>query len=205
MQAVQAGLSSATLASRELARATVMPSRESLLLRSLECATTNGMLLELGVYKGYTLRLIASARPGDLVYGFDSFDGLPETWRHGFEKGTFSVATDSLQPFQSNVKLRAGLFETSLPALLNDDSREVAFLHVDCDLYSYTKNALTILISRIKSGTVIVFDEYFNFPGWEFHEYKAWQEISSEFGIAFEYLFYNPKGQQVSIIVTSVR
>ena len=32
------------------------------------------------------------------------------------------------------------------------------------------------LQDRIVSGTIIVFDEYWNYPGWEQHEFRAWQE-----------------------------
>ena len=34
------------------------------------------MAVEFGVYTGTTLSIIAAAREGELVYGFDSFEGL---------------------------------------------------------------------------------------------------------------------------------
>src|SRR3712207_9470534 len=56
----------------------------------------------------------------------------------------------------------------------------VAFLHADCDLYSSTKCILGNLGNRLVSGSIIVFDEYFNYPGWEQHEFRAFSEFVAE-------------------------
>ena len=52
----------------------------------------------------------------------------------------------------------------------------VAFLHVDCDLYGSTRDAFAHLGERLVPGTVIVFDEYFNYPNWQQHEHRAFEE-----------------------------
>ena len=36
-----------------------------------------------------------------------------------------------------------------------------------------------------RPGTVILFDEYFNFPNWERHEFKAFQEFVEKYGIKY--------------------
>jgi hypothetical protein len=43
---------------------------------------------------------------------------------------------------------------------------------------------------RIIPGTVIVFDEFFNFPGWRDFEFRAFQEWLDSSGARFEYLGY---------------
>lgn len=45
--------------------------------------------LEFGVASGRSINYISQFTK-DKVYGFDSFEGLPETWRDCFEKGSFS-------------------------------------------------------------------------------------------------------------------
>ena len=40
---------------------------------------------------GMLLKKVHLRFTNDKVYGFDSFEGLPENWRPGFEKGTFSL------------------------------------------------------------------------------------------------------------------
>lgn len=204
MQALHAGINSAAFASSTLTSAGIVPNRDALLLKSLAHALVDGLVCEFGVYKGHTLKLIAEARKEAPVYGFDSFEGLPETWRAGFAKGRFKVAKDSLPTFSANVRLFPGLFTESIPLMLEEDNRPAVFLHVDCDLYTSTRCVFEALAPRLRPGTVIVFDEYFNFPGWEQHEHKALIEASHEGGFNFDYLYYNPQGQQVSIVVTAV-
>ena len=46
--------------------------------------------LEFGVFQGRTIDYISSFT-NDKVYGFDCFNGLPEKWRDGYEKGTFDL------------------------------------------------------------------------------------------------------------------
>jgi predicted O-methyltransferase YrrM len=205
MQAMQSCFSSATFARRELAAVDTVPDRDALLLEALKRAPADGLICEFGVYKGYTLRIIAEALRSRPVYGFDSFEGLPEAWRLGFDKGTFKIDATKLPKFPENVKLYPGLFDATLPAMLAEDARKAAFLHVDCDLYSSTKCVFDALSDRLQAGTVIVFDEYFNFPGWENDEHRALIEASRDTGFAYEYIFYNPRGQQVAIVVTGIQ
>ena len=61
---------------------------------------------------------------------------------------------------------------------------------MDCDLYSSTRTILEGLASQIVAGTVIQFDEYFNYPGWREHEFKAFHEFIAERGLSYEYLGY---------------
>jgi hypothetical protein len=46
----------------------------------------NTLWLEFGVYSGTTINYI-SKYTTEHVYGFDSFEGLPEAWRPQYEKG----------------------------------------------------------------------------------------------------------------------
>ncbi|MDN3455579.1 MULTISPECIES: class I SAM-dependent methyltransferase [Rhodococcus] len=155
-----------------------------------------GMALEFGVASGTTLRIVAEAfteREGT-VAGFDVFSGLPETWRTGFPVGEF--AQESI-PEVPGAQLVPGLFEDTLPSFLNDESGPVAFLHLDADLYSSTKTVLDLLGDRLVPGSIVVFDEFFNYPGWQQHEYRAWTEFVTRTGISFEYLGYTVDNEQV--------
>ncbi|MHD0303309.1 TylF/MycF/NovP-related O-methyltransferase [Rhodococcus erythropolis] len=161
-----------------------------------------GMALEFGVASGTTLRIITEAfteREGT-VAGFDVFSGLPETWRTGFPVGEF--AQESI-PEVPGAQLVPGLFEDALPSFLNDKSGPVAFLHLDADLYSSTKTVLDLLGDRLVPGSIVVFDEFFNYPGWQQHEYRAWTEFVTRTGISFEYLGYTVDNEQVIVEITS--
>ena len=75
----------------------------------------------------------------------------------------------------------------------------MAFVHIDADLYSSADFVLRRLESRLRPGTVIVFDEFFNFPGWQAHEYRAWTEFVERTGVKFEYLAYTSNNEQVAV------
>ena len=57
---------------------------------------------------------------------------------------------------------------------------------------------------RLRPGSVIVFDEYFNYPGWREHEYRAWQEYVAASGARFEYEAYTSGNEQVVVRITDV-
>lgn len=147
-----------------------------------------GLFLEFGVFKGGTINFFSEILPDQKFYGFDSFEGLPSDWQGtAGKKGTFSLKKD-LPYVNKNVELIAGWFEETLPAFLEKNKENVAFLHIDCDLYSSTKTILDNLSSRIQPGTIILFDEYFNYPNWQEHEYKAFQEFVRDNNIKYEYI-----------------
>ena len=72
-------------------------------------------------------------------------------------------------------------------------------MHIDCDLYSSTREVLEAAALQVREGTVIVLDDYFNFPGWRNHEFKALQEFVARTGMRYEYLGY--ARHQVALVV----
>lgn len=158
-----------------------------------------GLILEFGVYKCETINYIAKRLSNLKIFGFDSFEGLPENWRDGFPKGTFSL--NEIPNVEDNVVLIKGWFEKSIPDFKIKNQDDIVFLHIDCDLYSSTKTIFNNLNNQIKKGTVIVFDEYFNYPGWENGEFKAFQEFVKDNDIQYSYLTYNKLNEQVAIII----
>ena len=161
----------------------------SLLEHSLQAAAEmDGLYCEFGVASGRTINFIAERAPDRTIHGFDSFEGLPQDWRSGFRKGTFRM--DGLPAVRSNVELHQGWFNETLPAFVEQHSGPVSFVHLDADLYSSTKTVLDLLGPRFVEGTVLQFDEYFNYPGWEQGEFRAFEEFVSRPGIGFEYIGY---------------
>jgi predicted O-methyltransferase YrrM len=157
-----------------------------------------GLALEFGVATGATLRIIADAvAPDRTVAGFDVFTGLPETWRTGFPAGEFAQEPPDIP----GATVIAGLFEDTLPAFLAETDEPIAFMHVDCDLYSSTKTVLDLTGERLAPDAVLVFDEFFNYPGWRQHEYRAWTEFLERSGRSFEYLAYTGNHEQVVVLL----
>lgn len=194
-------VSSSARLTQSMTSARQFPYPDQTLKYALSIAPQDGMALEFGVYKGSTLRTIAEARGGHEVYGFDSFEGLPEDWRAGFQTGTFDDLDGGL-PDVPGAKLVVGWFNETLPEFMTDHSGEVAFLHVDGDLYSSAVTVFEHVGPRLRAGSVIVFDEFFNYPGWEDGEYRAWQEFVARTGWDYVYEAYTLDNEQVVVRLT---
>jgi hypothetical protein len=175
-------------------------SQPEIMLSSLQLSPSNGLNLEFGVFNGTSINLCSEKHSNRIFYGFDSFEGLPEDWREGFSKGCFSTG-GVLPNVNSNVRLIKGLFCETLDNFLANQVDNVSFLHIDCDLYSSTKYVLLKLKDRLIKGTIILFDEFYNYPGYENGEYKAWTEFAQESSINFEYIGYNVNHEQVALMI----
>jgi hypothetical protein len=166
-------------------------------------ASCEGALLEFGVAGGRTATILGDARPDRTLHGFDSFEGLPEDWAgHLNRRGAFS-RRGKLPKVPLNVRLHKGWFCDTIPAWLADNPERVGFLHVDCDIYSSARDVLWGLRSRLQQGTVIVFDEYFNYPNWQQHEARALREFVEEFDVSYDYIAYTASNGAAAIRLTS--
>lgn len=180
--------------------------RFSLLKYAMELSRgTAGDILEFGVHRGVSLRFLgseAACTPQSNVFGFDCLSGLPEDWPGCGKAGDFKL---EMRPDTGqNATFIEGLFQDTLPDFTKRYGAGCAIrlIHIDSDLYSSCKYVLETLKPWIKDGTVIVFDEYFNYPGWQNGEHRAWREFIECHRINFEYIAYNKKGWQVGIRVT---
>jgi hypothetical protein len=182
-------MSSAEFEHDYLSRAKGFKGRSDLLRWTLDQVNVDdGLFLEFGVYKGDSLNLLADMKPDVIWRGFDSFAGLPEDWTLGAKAGAFDVK-HKLPPVRSNVRLVPGFFDKTLePFLVQNPGKKIAFLHVDCDLYSSTKTVLTALQDRLVPGSIILFDELINYTGWQDQEYRAFMEYVAEQNVSFEYI-----------------
>ena len=171
--------------------------RADLLAHALSQAPAHGLVLELGVASGVTLRFLA-AQTRETVYGFDSFAGLPTDWQEIYPAGSFAQARLP-SGLPDNAHLVVGLFEDTLAPFVAAHPQPIRFLHVDCDLYASTKVVFDTLGDRLMPGGVIVFDEYLAYPGWREHEYRAFHEFAARSGRPFEYIGWIPGGMQVAV------
>lgn len=162
-----------------------------------EIVPAEGLLLEFGVRNGHTLTYLAELFGARRWYGFDSFEGLPEAW-HKEEAGSYS-ALGRLPPMPAHVELIAGWFAETLPPFKAAHPEPIAFMNVDCDLYSATKTIFDALDRQIVPGTVIVFDEYIGNKTWREDEFKAFQEWVVAHGVRYQYLVASFYSKQVAV------
>lgn len=156
-----------------------------------------GLFLEFGVARGKSIRWIAKQADKKTIHGFDSFEGIPESW-NGNIAGTFH-RHGKLPKVPDNVKLHVGLFDKTLPAFFESNTDNIAFMHVDCDLYSSTKTIFDFTGNRLQPGSIILFDDYYNYPNWKDHEFRGFKEFVEKNNIQYEYIAYSVVGQQTAV------
>ena len=161
----------------------------------------DGLHLEFGVRTGSTINHIARRRRKTTIWGFDSFEGLPEPWA-GYTLSAGAFRRNEFPDVDPNVELVVGWFDDTLPPFLERHPGDVAFVHVDSDIYSSAKTVLTNVGPRLRVGSVIVFNEYFNYPNWKQHEFRAWQEFCATHDIGYEYLCWAL--YEVAVRITSL-
>lgn len=175
-------------------RARYFPTRFHLLSAALMKAKEPGLHIELGVRRGRTMRHIAKETSAT-IHGFDSFVGSPGSYAWPDIRGRRQDG--KLPDVPANVTLWPGWFSDTLPRFIADHADKIAFLHVDCQTYESTKPAFDILGGRLVPGSVIVFDDYFNYWGWQTEEHRVFEEFLAASGYGADY--FGVSEQQLAV------
>ncbi len=145
-----------------------------LLLRTIAEKPVEGDFVELGVYKGYTAKLIHHYAPDRKLHLFDTFEGFGK--RSAIAEAAISGTTileshfsdtsldnvkRNILPINHNVSFYKGYFPDSIPTELK--TVKFAFVHLDADLYQPTFEGLNFFYPRMTKGGFIVI-----------HDYNAW-------------------------------
>lgn len=158
-----------------------------------------GLALEFGVFKGTTLKHIATEiGPTRQVVGFDTFEGLPEDWGDLLPKGTFATKVPSFEAY-SNIDVEAGRIEDTLPVFLEKKRQAIALVHIDCPYYEINVFILDRLLPFMPDRSIVVFDEYYGYPSYEDHEFRAWTEIRTRARLVASPLAYSSRSAAFEI------
>jgi len=139
-----------------------------------------GDYIELGTYRGFTLRMIHKLMdPSRTLYALDTFEGFDQrdidiektVYANAWEAGGFaptsiemvgSYVGDGKCP--DNLKLIKGWFPATYSGL---EEKRWRFVHIDFDLYEPIRKALETLWPQILPGGVVMVHDYgcLGFPG----------------------------------------
>lgn len=143
------------------------------------------LYLEFGVYRGDSLRYWARIlkHPDSRLIGFDSFQGLPETFdeRSRIDRRRFDL--DGVMPHFADprIQLYKGWFDEVLPGFA-PPPHEQLIIGLDADLYSSTISVLRHMDKWVVPGTFLYFDDLAHIG----HETLAFHEYVSDTGKQFE-------------------
>lgn len=111
---------------------------------------------------------------------FDSFEGIPgdqgsvDTFYHAFPEGSYACGEDEFLANmdrcmldRSKILTVPGFFDTTLTpeTAARIGLKEIAVAHIDSDLYSSAKLALDFCTPFFRDGSIVIFDEWFQFRG----------------------------------------
>ena len=127
--------------------------------------------IEFGVYKGDSVNDLS--KYVNKIYAFDSFEGLKEDMLGNTEAiGTFNL-NKKVPKLNKNVVPIVGWIQNTLDNFLEKENPKINFVHIDVDTYETSKFILKKIKKYLVPNATILFDELYNFPGWDVGEYKA--------------------------------
>ena len=87
--------------------------------------------------------------------------------------------------------------EDTLDDFLKKHNPKINFVHLDMDTYNPSKFTLEKIKPYLVKGSIILFDELYNYIGWKNGEFKALNEVFNE--NEFEYKAFNVNTKQCVI------
>ncbi len=131
------------------------------------------------------------------IFCFDSFEGLQEDWAgSNLARGHFN-RDKKIPQLEPNVICIVGMVQDTLDDFLKKNNPKINFVHFDMDTYTPTKFVLEKLKPYLVKDAVILFDELYNYVGWENGEYKALREAFGE--NEFDFLAFEIDDQRSAI------
>ena len=141
-----------------------------------------GLVLDFGVATGDSTIMLGNAllkTEDRTVVGFDAFLGIRNEWskpdRPPGSMNLGGVVPDRLANHEK-VELRVGWVEDTLPVFLEEHPEQAGLVHLDMDVFPPTKFVLESLEPALRPGSLLVFDDYFGFIGWQKHSHRAFTE-----------------------------
>jgi len=129
----------------------------------------DGMVAEVGVFKGGSLDLLSSSIPSKMVHGFDTFQGFitgptsEDFCEAGMPDLSPFVGTSFADVLSSvgrkrNIRLHRGEFPSTARWLFDDD--RFCLVHFDADLHDVAISFMETFYHRMVPGGKLIFDDY---------------------------------------------
>lgn len=193
---------------------------EAARLPELCLENSDELVLDLGVWLGWSTRLISDACDRK-VYGFDTFSGLVEDWQvedQVVRRGTFAVSEPLGQRFMRDTGvsfhdgvpdalgrkvefIKGSTYDTLTPFLADRPGTPIRLFHMDLDTYESCLHALETCKDRFVPGSILVFDEYLITNG----EMRAFYEFQSRYQLEWQYRAWGLETMEMNIGMTASR
>lgn len=132
-------------------------------------AKIEGDMVEVGVFRGSSAKIICEVKGDKALHLFDTFEGLPEPgesdegiMKAGSSRAGLEAVKNYLQHYP-NVHFHKGLFPQETAGSVKNDT--FSFVHLDANLYQTTLDSLEFFYGRMARGGVIITHDYSCLPG----------------------------------------
>jgi hypothetical protein len=144
--------------------------------------TRRPLYLEFGVYEGRSMRYVSEriVNQDARFIGFDSFEGLPESWRHDVQRGAFSLNGAVPELVDRRITLVKGWFDETLRSF-PIPKHDQLLVNIDADVYSSARSVLLHLEPVLRPGTLLYMDEFNDSS----NELRAFREFIERTGMQF--------------------
>ncbi len=131
-----------------------------------------GAAVEVGVYKGGSIKMIAQCLPDRPVYGFDTFEGISVITKEDdgikHKIGDFAQDFEKVKEFlqtEKNVTLVKGSFSKTQTSLVQE--KKICLVHIDTDAYIPAFEAMQSFWTRLVVGGIMLVHDFnwTNTPG----------------------------------------
>lgn len=138
--------------------------RQLNLIKYSNLAVRGGYIIEMGVFRGGSLSILAKFNPGIDILAFDSFEGVPEGDSHDIhQSGDFGgLDSRAIIGFFSMIFPAVRIFKGFIPKIFEaiDSNTRCSFCHIDLDMHESVRLACDFIFPRMLSGGIILFDDY---------------------------------------------
>ena len=152
--------------------------RKSYFERAFETVNSKGVAgdyLEFGVFRGtsfitaYKIAKRKNMMANMRFFAFDSFEGLPQDEGEKFKRGSMKCEENQFINIIENagvnldkIVIVKGYYNESLNNKIKiiHKLHKASIVHIDCDLYSSTKEVLSFISDLIQNGTILIFECY---------------------------------------------
>ena len=174
-------------------KVTLYARRPEMLDAVLKSVPASGDFLEFGVFTGavtwFIRPRISRIEPITLL---NSFLGVPEAMSLAVGRSAFSLG-GKVPELPPNTTVHSGWFNETIPLWRANFKSPAAFVYIDCDLYESVQVVLQALTDRVNRGTILVFDDWYNFPNWQQHSLRAFNEWIAATGLKIEPVGFTTK------------
>lgn len=137
---------------------------KKLLDHSRETGGIEGDIIEIGLFRGGSFAMLCENNLKKHVYGFDTFEGLPQHSKEDNKhiKGEFANTSletvTNLVSHLNNHTIQKARFPQEIDIDLSD--KKFSLVHIDVDLYREHINILNFIYDKVSKNGRIVFDDY---------------------------------------------